>query len=349
MLLDNAVYKKDVEDVVQPSMVDWSRFQNKWILITGATGLIGSLLVNVFLTANERMHLGIKVSILVRSEEKARKLFGAAAAQMNIMVGSVEEFTDVSDDVDYIIHAASQTSSKGFVEQPVETFMTSIKGTANLLEIARKKQAEKLIYLSTMEVYGLPATDDKIQESLRTSVLSSDIRNCYPISKIASENLCCNYFSEYGVKSAVLRLTQTFGPGVNYHDGRVFAEFARCAIEGRDIILKTKGETKRSYLYTTDAITAILCLLSDEIKQFEIYNAANEETYCSIFEMAQLAAQKGDIHVKIEEQFDLSKFGYAPTLHMNLDTTKLKSLGWKPKYDLSEMFDRLILFMRDSH
>jgi nucleoside-diphosphate-sugar epimerase len=141
-------------------------------------------------------------------------------------------------------------------------------------------------------------------------------------------------------------LTQTFGPGVRYNDGRVFAEFARCAIEGRDIVLHTKGETKRSYLYTEDAVNAILTVLING-GVGEAYNAANEETYCSIYEMAELVATKcayGKIQVKIEEE-DTSTFGFAPTLHLNLDTGKLQKLGWVPQTTLIDMYYQLISSM----
>ena len=157
------------------------------------------------------------------------------------------------------------------------------------------------------------------------------------------ETLCAAYACQFQVPAKVIRLTQTLGPGVQYNDGRVFADFSRCAIENRDIVLHTKGETKRSYLYTLDAASAILTVLTKG-KSAEAYNAANEDTYCSIYEMAQLVAQKiaqGKIQVKVEET-DISSFGYAKTLHMNLDTTKLKELGWQAKTNLSEMFSKTI-------
>ncbi len=173
-------------------------------------------------------------------------------------------------------------------------------------------------------------------------------RSCYPESKRLCEVLCASWQKEYGVPVRVLRLTQTFGPGVRYDDGRVFAEFARCVIEGRDIVLKTEGLTCRSYLYTADAVSAILTVLlrgSDG----EAYNAANEETYCSIREMADLAAREcaeGKIKVRIEADKDPSVFGYAPTLHMNLDTSKLRALGWHPSCGLAESYRRMIKSMQ---
>ena len=154
------------------------------------------------------------------------------------------------------------------------------------------------------------------------------MRNSYPIGKIASENLCCGYAKEYGVPAMSIRLTQTFGAGVNYNDTRVFAYFARCVKEKTNIVLKTRGETERCYLYTTDAATAILTVLLNG-KAGEIYNAADEGTYCSIAEMAEQVAKSGGIKVVYDIQ-DTAVNGFPDTLYMDLDTTKLQKLGWCP-------------------
>ena len=311
-------------------------------IITGATGLIGGALVESLLAKS-----GNKLILPVRNVQKAERRFG----QNRQIVYIGHDFLsgsqlDIQGNVDYIVHAASMTSSRDFVSRPVDVINTAISGTLNMLELARNKKCEGFIYTSTMEVYGAPETDEKIFESSATNLDTMSVRSSYPESKRVCESLCASYASQYGVPAKVLRLTQTFGPGVRYDDGRVFAEFARCAIEKRDIVLHTKGETCRSYLYTADAAAAILTVLAfGEVG--EAYNAANEETYCSIYEMAQMVANEcaaGDITVRIEAE-DASKFGYAPVLHMNLDTFKLRSLGWEATVGLKDQFDRMICCM----
>ena len=167
-----------------------------------------------------------------------------------------------------------------------------------------------------------------------------------------AENLCASFHAEYGVDIYVLRLTQTFGAGVGFDDGRVFAYFARCAINGEDIVLKTKGQTKRNYLYTADAVTAILKILQDG-KPGEAYNAANEETYCTIAEMAGFVADEiaeGRISVRYDLGADTSMF--APEMHLNLSAAKLHALGWHPEIGIDESLRRMIGHMemeRKSH
>lgn len=351
MLIENKIYMEDIEKNVYDSIINWDKLKNKTIFITGGTGLIGSLIINTILYANKIYNLNCKIIALVREQRKANEMFENQIKQnagLQLIFGDVrDKITNIQDNIDYIIHAASQTSSKAFIDNPVEIIDISIKGTQNTLDLAREKKVKNYIYLSTMEVYGRPNTDEKIDEKRGNNLLTIEPRNCYPISKIMCENLCTCYSKQYGFNSNILRLTQTFGAGVNYNDGRVFAEFARCVIESKDIILHTKGDTKRSYLYISDAVNAILLAMLSE-KTNEIYNVANEDSYCSILEMANLVANKNEnIEVKCVIDDNIEKYGYAPTLCMNLDTTKIKKLGWKAKVNLDEMYNRLIEFMKN--
>lgn len=325
--------------------MDYLFLKNKRIIITGATGLIGKSLVKKLNDVNQAYQFNLQILAVVRNETKAKKLF-AEYSCVEYIVSDILELNAEDYRADYFIHAASMTSSKAFVEKPIETLETAIEGTKNALKLAKKNNVKAFVYLSSMEVYGAPQTDEKISETHSTNIDTMQVRSCYPESKRMCENICVSYGKEYGLPVRILRLTQTFGPGVEYNDGRVFAEFARCAIEGKDIILHTKGLTKRSYLYTEDCVKAILITLNNG-HDFEAYNVANEETYCTIYDMAKLCAKLSGypIKVKIEEE-DISQHGYAPVLHMNLDTKKIQSIGWKPSFNLQEMFINLIDYMK---
>lgn len=340
------IFEKDLASIAAQFKENVHLLAGKSILVTGATGLIGFNLLSALLKIEDENALGMKLIAVIRNEDKAKKLFGDKFNRIRFVISDIGKKFYINSPIDYIVHAANQTSSKAFVSEPVETIRTALDGTTNMLELAREKKVSSFVFLSSMEVYGTPHTDEKISETHSTDLNTMSVRTCYPESKRLCESLCSSYASEYGISAKVIRLTQTFGPGVNYNDGRVFADFARCAIEKRNIILHTKGETKRNYLYTADAVSAILSVLLKG-KSGEAYNAANEAAYCSIYEMANIVAKHcagGNIQVEIQEA-DLSQFGYAPVLHMNLDTSKLQALGWKPTQDLPAMFDRLIQTM----
>ncbi len=336
------VVQEDMNIALTDRSIHWSALDGKSVMISGATGLIGRTLVNLLLSYGKTTQNPPKIIVLVRSPEKANTLWGSCP-NVEPVIWCAEEPLSYPSKVDYIIHGASQTSSKGFVEQPVETIRTAYLGTETLLRTAREKQISGFVYLSSMEVYGTPQTDEIITESYVGQIDPLKVRNCYPEVKRMCESLCVSYCSEYGVPATIARLTQTFGPGVQSNDNRVFAEFARCAVEKRDIILHTKGETKRSYVYTADAARAILTVLLSGTPA-QAYNVANRETYCTIYEMAQMVVSElagGEINLRCALT-DAEKLGYAPVLHMNLDTSRLTELGWKPFYGLSDMFRRMI-------
>lgn len=332
--------QEDIEMLCNGQHGDWGELEGSTIFVTGATGLIGFALVRTLLQFGKTLYNAPKVIALVRNMEKADMMYADVPRKnLDFLVSDITQPFNVPEAVDYIIHGASETSSIAFVRNPVETIKTGLDGTRNMLEMAKAKEVKGFVYLSSMEVYGAPETDEKILENHAAHLDTMSVRTSYPESKRMCETLCNAYCAEYGIPAKVVRLTQTFGPGVSYDDKRVFAEFARCAIEKRDIVLHTKGETRRSYLYLVDAVNAILTVLLHG-KNGEAYNAANEDTYCSIYEMAELVANKcagGDIKIDVQIENE-NKFGYAPALKMNLDVKKLRELGWTATKNLEEMF-----------
>ena len=180
-----------------------------------------------------------------------------------------------------------------------------------------------------MEVYGHPPRGRKVAETDACNLVPLEIRNSYPISKMQCESLCCAYAGEYGVPVMIARLAQTFGPDFHPDDTRIFAQFARCIRDKRDIVLHTKGETERSYLYAADAVTALLTILLKG-EPGQICNVADEHTYCSIAEMAQRLASANGIRVQFD-LLDADGLGYPRPVYMDLDTALLRSLGWRPR------------------
>lgn len=313
------------------------------VLVTGATGLLGSLLVRAMVCSEA----DLKVIALVRSAAKAAAVFADLlhSPRLEIALGNVDQPLDIPGPVDYIIHGASATSSRYFVEYPVQTIATALDGTRNVLELAREKQVKKVVYLSSLEVYGTPdGSLPHISEGDYGYIDPIQVRSSYSEGKRMAECICAAYAKQYNVPVTVARLSQTFGAGVSYRDGRVFAEFARCAIEGRDIILHTTGGTVRSYCYTSDAILAILTLLLKGVPG-EAYNVTNMSTACSIKEMAELVCSlvpEKNIRVRIEIPENIAAFGYNPEMVIRLDSSKLQALGWTPEIGLSDMFRRLM-------
>lgn len=349
MWIDTAVFKEDLESICNMDYIPWEKLANKTILVTGATGLIGSSVINALVYADICKKLGIKILALVRDKEKAEKIFKPQLKEskaLSLIIGDVENVSSIEKKIDYIIHGASSTASSYFVERPVETIKTAVLGTMNMLELARENAAEGFVYLSSMEVYGAPKTEEALTEKDVGYINPLVVRNCYPESKRQCEAMCAAYASEYGTPVKSIRLAQTFGPGVSKNDNRVFAEFARCVTDKKDIVLLTDGKSKRCYLYTKDAVSAILTVLLKGETGMS-YNAANQVTYCSVYEMAQAVCDKlamKMIKVKVEDDKEKSK-KYPPAHYYNLCINEIEKLGWKPTVGLLDMYKRMMAAM----
>lgn len=337
----NTIQKLDIEDFVQDFALTDSLNSAKF-LITGATGLIGSTLVRCLLALNK----DIQITCPIRNLKKVKAIYGEEVETIRFiecdLLTYLNKLTE-EDGFKYIIHCASPTSGKYMTEHPVDTYMLAIGSTRAILEYARKVQTD-IVYVSSLEYYGQNFDDTMITENMQGFVNSTDSRSSYPLGKRAAEYLCVAYAKQFDVNVKVARLTQTFGAGVSADDNRVFAQFARSVIEGKNIVMHTKGESAKPYCYTIDCVSAILYILLKGEKG-EAYNVANQETYISIKDMANFLCTHFNPQLKviIEEHPEM---GYAPVTKLNLSTEKLKSLGWLPRYGLYEMFDRLIKSFR---
>ncbi|MBR3958384.1 MAG: NAD-dependent epimerase/dehydratase family protein [Kiritimatiellae bacterium] len=316
-------------------------------IVTGSTGLIGAALVKALAARGDH------VVAAARNVEKAKRLF-AGLKGIDVVEWDVTRPFDKSlqsrlslpsPSGACLIHAAAETASRGFVERPVETIATIVDGTRNVLELARTARIGKVVFLSTMEVYGVPNVD-LVTESDFGVLDPASVRSSYPEAKRLAENLCVAYAREHGVDVTIARLTQTFGPGVVRGDTRVFAQFAEAVLEKRDIVLHTEGRTARCYCYIDDAVSAILTL-AEKGAPGEAYNVANPATFCTIREMAEMLAAAHPPTRVVVDLAGAAGRGYAPEFRMRLSTAKLEALGWKPRTGLLDAYDNLIASWRE--
>lgn len=342
--------KNDI-DVLSNSYYKFKFLDNSSIFITGGTGLLGSLLVKSLVQFNKKYNKNISIYALVRNIEKAKSLFKEDINDINFILGDITEEIKLSAHIDYIFHFACPTSSKAFVEYPVDTINSIVNGTKNILEFAKSKNAKSTLFLSSLEVYGMPFGNQVLMKELDSGYLDQmSIRSSYSEGKRLAESLCVSYAKQYNLSVKIARLCQTFGAGVAWEDNRVFADFAKKVINQEDIILKSQGKTLRNYCYTTDAILAILTILQKG-NSAEAYNVANKEFALSIREMADYFISNFSNHSRliIDTSISPEKLGYNPEVKILLDTQKLENLGWKAEISQEQAFSRLISHLKQSN
>lgn len=345
--INDKYLQEDLENIVNNT--ELSQLQDSRVLITGATGLVGSRIVLALLCANRIKKLNIKIIPLVRNVDKAKSIFGELInmPEIELLIQDINDEIRYEEDIDYIIHCASVTTSKTMVEKPVETIKVSLNGTLNLLDFAKTKSLKSMIYVSSMEMYGSFEDGGIITEEKLGYINPLNVRSNYPESKRMCENMCVAYAAEYGVPVKIARLSQVFGAGVLPGENRVFAQFARSVINGQDIVLHTLGKSEGNYCYLAEAIQGLLILLQKG-ENGEAYNIVNENSHSTIADMAKMVAEK-IAGGKIKVVFDIPKdnvFGYASDTKMKLNADKMKALGWNPETDLENAYIRLIASLR---
>lgn len=344
--------QKDLQDVFTHEEIDWSLFKSKKILITGSTGLIGSLLVWTLLQANYNNNLEIQLILAQRSIRKAQSIFGTDHAAVSFVEYTLDQPLQYFGPVDMIFHCAAPTSSQFFVSHPVETVSDLISSTFNICEFARKNTGCKLILLSSLEVYGGYGDTLKIIEEDDFGVVNpAKVRSSYSEGKRVCETIAVGYHHEYHVDVKIARLTQIIGSGTSLADKRVVMQFAQSAAFKQDIVLKTAGNTIRNYCDISDTVSALLVLAQRETEEIT-FNIANEQTVISIRELAELIVTtfgQQAIKVSIESDDNPAKYGFNPEVKVSLDTKRLNRLGWKCTVSLEQSFAKVISYLKETY
>jgi nucleoside-diphosphate-sugar epimerase len=343
----HAVIEEDLERICRADLPWWA-FRGKTVLISGAGGFLPAYLVETLLYLNETIPgQNTKVIGLVRNLEKAgRRLEAYRGREDLLLIG--HDVTRPLPEVgrpDFIIHGASPASPRDFARDPLATVAANVWGTQYLLSLARDGRSEGFLFLSSGAVYGRPRSPQERLGEQDYGVLDPlDVNLCYAESKRLGETLCACWRHQFGVPAKIVRIGHAYGPGMRLDDGRVSRDFVADVIERRPLVLKSDGAARRSFCYLADVTTAFFTVLLHGAAG-EAYNVADESSECSILELANLFVDlfpERQLRIvretPIAVETDLRcKFSEAQT-----DTTKLRSLGWRPAVSLSEGLRRTV-------
>lgn len=333
------ILKDDLEYITNFNL-PYQKLKEHTVLVTGATGLIGFQLIKALLAIGN-----IRIIALIRNMDKAKRIYTKEEMQnISFVIGDIVEKINIDMDVDYIFHCAAVTTSKMMINNPVETIITSVNGTNNILKLALEKSSKSVVFISSMEMYGaFNSNVGEITEETIGYIDPLELRSNYPESKRLCENMCIAYLHEYNVPVKIARLAQTFGAGILPWENRVFAQFARSVLNETDIVLHTKGLSEGNYCYTSDCITWLFTILLNG-ENGEAYNISNPKNHTTIANMANMVAEN-IANNKIKVIYDIPEsntYGYAAETKMKLNSDKLQKIGWIPHVDLEESYNRMI-------
>jgi len=338
------------EDAAQLANMElpWEMLEGKTVLITGANGYVPAYFTHAFLKRNDLFASGINVIALCRNEARARDRFSEYLdrSDFKILIQDVCEPVKLADPVHFIIHAASPAGTEERYKSPVGTFGANVGGTERLLELCRDKKSERFLYISSVDIYGNTRSENRLTESCFGSLDSANIRNVYSVSKKAAEMLCISFFAEYQTPVVIARPAQIMGPGISINDGRLHIDFISQMLKANEIVLKSDGSARRSFMYISDAISGMLyVLLKGNLA--EAYNVANEQGEATVLELANIMAVNAP-DKETTVRFDLEKRNNPEVTHavsnVTIDSKKLQSLGWTPQISLSDGAKRMMTY-----
>lgn len=346
----NRIVREDIESIISSPIIDWERFRNKSILITGANGMLPSYMGLTLLYLNQNRQMGLKLYALARNEEKLKKIYSECWGK-DFFIPIIQDVCSclpAEHKFDFIIHAASQASSKYFASDPVGTLKANTVGTINTLDLAVKNNAEGYLYFSSGSVYGdYDGNGGSITEDSYGRINPLSIRNCYATSKVLGENACVSYHQQYGLPTKIVRIFHTMGPLMQLNDSRIFSDLCQNIVNKENIVLHSDGSAMRAFCYVVDATIAYFKVLLDG-EPATAYNVGGDERHeVSMKQLAEmLIAMYPERHLKVEYKVDAKDSVYG-TMRSTVERKypslrRVEALGWKQFYDVQTMFRRAI-------
>ncbi len=350
-LYDSKLYMEDVRSVAGSSL-PWDDLKDKRILLSGATGLIGSFFVDVILEKN-KTGLNCTVYALGRSDEKARNRFGSLFDDPCLIFIPYDiKKPFIKDDlgrIDYVLHLASNTHPLQYSTDPIGTITTNVSGLINMLDFSVAHSASRFVFASSNEVYGENRGDTELfNEKYCGYIDPNTLRAGYPESKRCGEALCQAYKAQKGLDVVIPRFTRSYGPTMLMSDSKAISQFIKKGIAGEDIVLKSAGTQYYSYTYVADAVSGLLTVLLKG-ETGEAYNIAEEHGDIMLKDLAGIISEYNGKKVVFEIPDPTEAAGYSTATKARLDGSKIRSLGWKPVYDISSGIKRTMDILKSAY
>lgn len=316
-----------LDDIIAVASMNlpWERLSGKNILVTGATGLIGSCVVDILMNHEAQDY---HVFASGRNEKRVIELFAnyIESPFFHFIKYDVTQNLESETDFHFIIAAASGANPVLYSTDPVGVMKSNFEGVDNLLSYGVKHKLEKFLYVSSGDIYG--EGDGRIfTEEYSGYVNPLNLRSCYTSAKRATETLCISYSHQYGIDVSIARPCHTYGPNFTDNDTRVYAQFIRNVLRGEDIVMKSTGEQFRSWCYVVDCASGLLHILLKG-RNGEAYNIADESSNITIRELAEMIAKEGNRKVVIETPGKVELEGFNVVTKSVFSTAKLEKLGW---------------------
>lgn len=348
MLLENEIYRAELAKI-NSAKNDWDKIDHHSFLIIGATGMIGSYLIDALMTRNEQYQADIHVYAMGRSLERLEQRFPMYLNSdfFHLVEADVVQPITLTAKIDYVFHGASNTHPRAYSTDPIGTIMTNLMGTQQVLEFAVRNDVNRVAFLSTVEIYGENRGDvEKFTEDYSGYIDCNTLRAGYPEGKRASESLCQAYIAKHNLDIVIPRICRTFGPTMLLNDSKASSQFILNAVNEENIVLKSEGNQYFSYAYVGDVVYALLYLLATA-ENGEAYNIAVSEFDLHLKDLAQGIAALNQKQVIFDLPDEEERKGFSTASQALLASEKIEKLGWQSLFELEEALRNTVELIRN--
>lgn len=342
------MYQDDIKKIAEYNL-PWGKMKDSSILISGATGLVGSFFVDVLMYRNKWFDMNCQIYAMGRNEQRAQNrfaycldnpLFSFLSHDINLPL------TGEWDNIDYVLHLASNTHPKAYSTDPIGTITTNIIGVKNMLDFSVQCHAKRFAFTSSNEIYGENRGDKEFFDETYCGYIDCNtMRAGYPESKRCGEALCQAYRHQKGLDIVIPRLTRSYGPTMLFSDTKAISQFIKKTVQGENIVLKSEGNQYYSYTYVADAVSGLLTVLLKG-ESGEAYNIADAASDIRLKDLANILANISGQKVVYEIPDSVEKAGYSKATKARLDGSKIKELGWRPLYDIKTGLEKTINILK---
>lgn len=316
----NSIIEEDCKNITAHSRL--SQLKNKKLLITGATGFLGSYITSVISWANKHADLGCTMDCVGLGTPHG--IFSDLLPDRNISYirKDLSKPFRIKKRYDYIIHAAGYAQPAKFLKNPFKTVAINVFATRELLELARRTKA-RFLFFSSAEIYGeIPQKKLPVKETYNGNCSTQTPRAIYAESKRLGETLCLAYRRDFGVDAKIIRISHVYGPCLSRSDTRVLSDFIQKALHENKIQLLDEGRAVKTYGYIADVMIMIFHVLLHAPDY--IYNIGGKDTL-SILDLAKKIGSYCNVPVAAPaKNSTLKHIGKDPQF-VKLDLTKIRS------------------------
>lgn len=348
MYIKHRIYQDDIERIISEDLT-WEILKNKTFFITGASGMIGTVIIDVLMHLNKKLNYNIHVIAAGRNESSLKERFSEYIFEglVSLYVSDINVPVTLPQGVDFIIHAASNTHPRQYSTDPIGTIKTNVFGTYNVLEYAKRVEVQRVLFLSSVEIYGdALALDDVFHEDYCGYIDCNTLRANYPEAKRVGEALCNAYMYKYDLDIVIPRLARIFGPTMRFTDSKAMSQFLLNGIYKKDVVIKSMGNQRYSYCYVTDAVSGVFyCLLKG--RKGEAYNIADTHEVVTLRDIAEYVARYNKCRIVYDLPDKVEKAGASKVSVGILSTKKLELLGWSSFSDIFTGINKTLTILQE--